>query len=107
MRKPVVKAPPTFRKAKQPQQRFVEWGLRLYFAGSTLKSDGAFRNLERLCEEHLAVHYGIEIVDLGKNPQLAYDDLSSGRPTIVQKIIFSKRADIPRRASSGRRENPL
>jgi hypothetical protein len=45
MTKPVVEAPPTFRKAKQPRQRFVEWDLRLYVAESTLKSDGAFRNL--------------------------------------------------------------
>jgi len=48
----------------------VKWDLRLYVAGSSPKSSVAFRNLEQLCEEHLAGHYRIEIVDLTKNPEL-------------------------------------
>jgi hypothetical protein len=56
--KTVVKAPPAFRKAKTPTATVLDWDLRLYVAGLTFKSVNAFRNLERLCEEHLA---GLEL----------------------------------------------
>ena len=38
------------------------WRLRLYVAGQTPKSIAALGNLKRLCEEHLAGRYRIEIV---------------------------------------------
>ena len=44
------------------------WELRLYVAGQTPKSLAAFANLKRLCEEHLAGRYRIEVVDLMENP---------------------------------------
>ena len=50
------------------------WDLRLYVAGQTPKSIIALQNLKRLCEEHLAGRYRIEVVDLLKNPQLARGD---------------------------------
>ena len=31
----------------------------------------AFTNLKKICEEHLAGQYSIEVIDLLKNPQLA------------------------------------
>jgi circadian clock protein KaiB len=70
-------------KAKAPA--VVEWDLRLYVAGMTLKSSIAIRNLERLCEEHLADNYRIEIVDLTKDPQLGLDDQILALPTLVRK----------------------
>ncbi|KLD65099.1 hypothetical protein Y883_16950, partial [Luteibacter rhizovicinus DSM 16549] len=45
--------------------------LRLYVAGQTPKSLAAIANLKRLCEEHLAGRYTIEVVDLQVTPQLA------------------------------------
>ena len=39
------------------------WELRLYLAGKTAKSVAAFENLSRLCEEHMAGKYRIEVVD--------------------------------------------
>jgi len=48
--------------------------LRLYVAGQTTKSLGAFVNLKRICETHLAGRYRIEVIDLLKNPQLAAGD---------------------------------
>jgi circadian clock protein KaiB len=64
----------------------VEWDLRLYVAGSTPKSAGAFRNLVQLCEEHLAGRYRIEVIDLMKNPQLAEGDQILALPTLVRKL---------------------
>lgn len=63
-----------------------EWELRLYVAGQTPKSITAFNNLKKLCEEHLAGKYKIEIIDLLKNPQLAQGDQIFAIPTLVRKL---------------------
>ncbi len=70
--------------AKKPEQK--EWELRLYVAGQTPKSIAAFENLKRICEEHLAGQYRIEIVDLVQNPQLAKGDQIVAIPTLVRKL---------------------
>ena len=62
------------------------WELRLYVAGKTAKSVAAFENLSRLCEEHLAGKYTIEIVDLIRQPQLAKGDQIVAIPTLVRKL---------------------
>src|SRR5436190_22820673 len=62
------------------------WELRLYVAGQTPKSLAAFANLKRLCEEHLAGKYRIEIVDLLKDPALAKGDQILAIPTLVRKL---------------------
>lgn len=62
------------------------WDLRLYVAGQTAKSLQAFANLKRICEEHLAGEYRIEVIDLVKNPQLAKGDQILAIPTLVRKL---------------------
>jgi circadian clock protein KaiB len=62
------------------------WELRLYVAGQTPKSLTAFANLKRICEEHLAGQYRIEVVDLVENPQLAREDQILAIPTLVRKL---------------------
>ncbi len=62
------------------------WQLRLYIAGKTPKSVTAFENLKRICEEHLAGEYEIEVVDLIENPRLAQDDQIVAIPTLVRKL---------------------
>ena len=62
------------------------WELRLYVAGQTPKSIAAFSNLKRLCEEHLAGRYRIEVIDLLVNPKLARDDQILAIPTLVRKL---------------------
>ncbi|GJE72709.1 circadian clock KaiB family protein [Methylorubrum podarium] len=60
--------------------------LRLYVAGQTAKSLAAMANLRRFCEEHLAGHYDIEVIDLMKNPQLAAGDQILAIPTLVRRL---------------------
>lgn len=60
--------------------------LRLYVAGQTPKSIAAFDNIKKLCEEHLAGKYKIEVIDLVKNPQLAAGDQIFAIPTLVRKL---------------------
>lgn len=68
------------------QAKVATWELRLYVAGQTAKSLQAFANLKRICEEHLAGDYRIEIVDLSKNPSLAQHDQILALPTLVRKL---------------------
>lgn len=63
-----------------------EWELRLYVAGQTPKSITAFANLKRICEEHLAGRYRIEIIDLLRNPTLARGDQIIAVPTLVRHL---------------------
>lgn len=60
--------------------------LRLYVAGQTVKSLAALDNLKRLCENHLAGRYTIEVVDLLTHPQLAAGDQILAVPTLVRKF---------------------
>jgi len=60
--------------------------LRLYVAGQTPKCVRAFENLKRICEEHLAGRYHIEMVDLLQNPQLARGDQIFAVPTLVRRL---------------------
>ena len=63
-----------------------KWNLRLYTAGQSPKSLAALANLKRVCEEHLAGRYQIEVIDLLKNPRLAKDDKIVAIPTLVRKL---------------------
>jgi circadian clock protein KaiB len=63
-----------------------KWNLRLYTAGQSPKSLAALDNLKRLCEQHLAGRYTIEVIDLLKNPRLAKDDQIVAIPTLVRKL---------------------
>ena len=72
--------------ARRRQAPSAKWELRLYVAGQTAKSLQAFANLKRICEEHLAGEYHIEVVDLMKNPQLAKGDQILALPTLVRKL---------------------
>jgi circadian clock protein KaiB len=62
------------------------WELRLYTAGQTPKSLTAFKNLKRLCEEHLKGRYTIEVIDLTQHPQLAAGDQIVAIPTLIRKL---------------------
>jgi len=73
-------------KAKKVTTPSPKWDLRLYVAGPTPKSITAFRNLEQLCEEHLAGRYRIEVVDLVKTPQLAKGDQILALPALVRHL---------------------
>jgi circadian clock protein KaiB len=78
------KTPTASSKVKPSAAAPWAWELRLYVAGPTPKSVTAFRNIELLCEQHLAGNYHIEVIDLMKNPQLAQTDQIVAVPTLVR-----------------------
>ena len=55
-------------------------------AGQTPKSRKAFANLKRICEEHVAGQYRIEVIDLLENPGRAQEDQIVAIPTLVRKL---------------------
>lgn len=55
-------------------------------AGQTPRSITALENLERICEEHLAGEYRIEVIDLLEDPKLARGDQILAVPTLVRKL---------------------
>ena len=73
-------------KLKTTKSKSNPFLLRLYVAGQTPRSMTAFANLQNICEEHLAGHYKIEVVDLLKNPTLARGDQILAIPTLVRKL---------------------
>src|SRR5512146_541133 len=62
------------------------WELRLYVTGRSPRCERAVANLRRICEQHLAGRYQIELVDLLENPRLAADDRILAVPTLVRKL---------------------
>lgn len=81
--KPARPAPPKTKPAKAKPDTCV---LRLYVAGQTPKCLAAFANLKKICEEHLAGQYQIEVIDLLVNPHLARGDQILAIPTLVRKL---------------------
>lgn len=81
--KPARPAPPKTKPAKAEPDTYI---LRLYVAGQTPKCLTAFANLKKICEEHLAGQYQIEVIDLLVNPHLAAGDQILAIPTLVRKL---------------------
>lgn len=75
---------PTFDDVEQTDSSI--WQLRLYVAGKTPNCVRAFANLRKVCEEHLAGRYEIEVVDLLENPRLAAGEEIVAIPTLVRKL---------------------
>ena len=71
------------RQRTRPAER---WILRLYVAGQSSRSAAALRNLETICERHLAGRYRIEVIDLLKHPLLARGDQIVALPTLVRRL---------------------
>jgi len=78
-----VRMAPRKTAAKNTEER---WQLRLYVAGQTPKSIAAYANLKKICAEHLAGKYEIEVIDLLVNPQLARGDQILAVPALVRKL---------------------
>ena len=60
--------------------------LRLYVAGQSAKAQRAVANLRKICDEHLAGRYSIEVIDLLEDPQLGRGDQILALPTLVRRL---------------------
>ena len=73
---------------KTPRRRSAgrRYVLRLYVTGTTSRSVRALENLRRICDEHLAGNYQLEIVDIYRNLALARDDQIIAAPTLIKRL---------------------
>ncbi|MDB6169639.1 MAG: circadian oscillation regulator KaiB [Verrucomicrobia bacterium] len=81
-----VRSSKTPAPARGDSALLVPWLLRLYVAGQSTSSLAAFSNLKGICDEHLAGHYRIEVIDLTKAPHRAHLDQIVALPTLVRKL---------------------
>ncbi len=68
--------------------------LRLYVAGATANSASAISNVRRICEEHLAGRYDLEVIDLYQRPNLARGEQIIAAPTLIKKLPLPLRRII-------------
>src|SRR5512143_3671955 len=64
----------------------VQYVLRLYVTGMTLRSMEAIANLRTICESRLQGRYKLEVVDIYQHPRLARDEQIVAAPTLIKKL---------------------
>ena len=74
---------PAHSSGEVPADRYV---LRLYVTGSTPRSTRAIENMHRICEEHLAGRYDLEVIDIYQNPEATRDAQVIAAPTLVKML---------------------
>lgn len=62
------------------------WQLCLYVAGPGALAERALANVRDCCEQHLAGHYLLEVVDVQLHPQLARREQLLALPTLVRRL---------------------
>lgn len=65
--------------------------LKLYIKGTTPLSSRAVVNIRRLCDEHLADRYNLEVVDVTSTPGLAKELQLIAVPTLIKEMPLPQR----------------
>jgi circadian clock protein KaiB len=73
------------------KERYV---LRLYVTGTTPTSARAIVNIRKICDEHLAGRYDLEVVDITQRPTLAAGEQILAAPTLIKKLPLPLRRFI-------------
>jgi circadian clock protein KaiB len=60
--------------------------LRLFVTGTTTRSQHAIANMRRICEEHLAGRYDLEVIDIYQEPEKTRDLQVLATPTLVKVL---------------------
>ncbi|MDY6994287.1 MAG: circadian clock KaiB family protein [Pseudomonadota bacterium] len=68
--------------------------LKLYITGHTARSEQAVANLRALCEQQLAGHYELIIIDVLEHPELAEQEKILATPTLIKKMPLPLRRVI-------------
>jgi len=76
--------------------------LVLYITGTRPRSQRAIENIHRLCEEHLAGRYELQIIDIYQQPWLAQDAQIVAAPTLVKTLPPPLRRIIGDMSDDGR-----
>ena len=76
--------------------------LRLYVAGMTPNSARAISNLKKICEEHLAGQYDLNVIDVYRKPTLAKGEQIIAAPTLIKKLPLPMRKLIGDMSDKGK-----
>ena len=76
------------------EQARARYLLRLYVVGTTPRSNRAIVNIRKICDEHLAGRYELDVVDVLKNPALAAGEQIIAAPTLVKRLPLPLRRFI-------------
>lgn len=68
--------------------------LTLYISGMSQKSMEAIENIKCLCESHLKESFELEIIDIYKNPKLAFEQQIVFSPSLLKKFPLPKKTLI-------------
>ena len=60
--------------------------LRLYVTGLTPKSTTAVANVRKVCDEHLAGRYELEVIDIYQQPKLVEGEQIIATPTLIKTL---------------------
>ncbi len=63
-----------------------DYVLKLYVAGLTLRSSSAIQSIKETCDEHLAGHYEIEVININENPTKSRNEQIIATPTLIKKL---------------------
>ena len=81
------------------QDRYL---LRLFIAGTTPRSRRTIENLHRICGEHLAGRFDLEVVDIYQQPNLAEMNQVVAAPTLLKLLPLPLRRIIGDLSDEGR-----
>jgi len=76
--------------------------LRLYVVGTTPRSTRAIVNIRKICDEHLAGRYDLDVIDVLKHPALAAGEQIIAAPTLIKKLPLPLRRFIGDMSSTER-----
>ena len=79
-----------------------EYVLCLYVAGMTPNSARAISNLKKICEEHLAGQYDLNVIDVYHKPTLAKGEQIIAAPTLIKKLPLPMRKLIGDMSDKGK-----
>ena len=79
-----------------------EYVLCLYVAGMTPNSARAIANLKKICEEHLAGQYDLNVIDIYRRPTLAKGEQIIAAPTLIKKLPLPMRKLIGDMSDKGK-----
>jgi circadian clock protein KaiB len=70
------------------------YALRLLIVGTTPRSARAIVNIRKLCDEHLAGRYGLEVIDIAEHPEVAAKEQIIAAPTLIKTLPLPLRRFI-------------
>lgn len=62
--------------------------LSLYVADSNPKSLRALQHIKKICEEHLAGRYDLEVIDIYQQPEKLEEDQVFAIPTLIKRFPY-------------------